>query len=156
MTESKTHHYAAVNERRADSELCVEADASLPRHMTPAHTSSRWRRAWRWIGATRARRIALTLATLVAMASPYATEWYDPIEAESNHYRWVPVSAKKRAEIIELWGTPPADCEQLAKREIPETLIIVPSARGGFGGTKNNASWAVCEINGDSRKVTRN
>jgi hypothetical protein len=108
MTENKTHHYAAINERRADSELCVEADASLPRHMTPARTSSRWRRAWQWIVATRARRSALTLAVLAAMATPFATKSY---KAQFNSLRYVPLTEEDRTRIINRWGDD-KDCEQ--------------------------------------------
>ena len=84
--------------------------------MTPA-------RAWQWIIATRARRSALTLAVLAAIASPFATGWYDP--NETDYQRHVDASEEERARIIELWGKdlPTADCEQLteqlAQRELP-------------------------------------
>jgi hypothetical protein len=84
--------------------------------MTPA-------RAWQWIIATRARRSALTLAMLAAIASPFATGWYDP--NKTDYQRHVDASEEERARIIELWGEdlPTADCEQLteqlAQRELP-------------------------------------
>lgn len=61
-----------------------------------------WRRVWRWVVGTRARRSAFTLAVLVAMASTYVTGSYDP--DQSTVYRFVPLTAKERAKIIENWG----------------------------------------------------
>ena len=107
--------------------------------MTPA-------RAWQWIIATRARRSALTLAVLAAIASPFATGWYDP--NETDYQRHVDASEEERARIIELWGEdlPTADCEQLteqlAQRELPARF----KDKSTGGRTNANAKTGVWEI----------
>jgi hypothetical protein len=63
-----------------------------------ARAPSRWRRAWQWIVATRARRVALTLAVLAAMAAPFIIGTYDKYEFYS--YREVPLTSQTRAIII--------------------------------------------------------
>jgi len=72
----------------------------------------RW---WRWVTATRARRIALTLAVLAAIAAPFATGSYEANEVVLSHE--VLLTPQDRAEIKELWGKgEDEDCEQAAKR----------------------------------------
>jgi len=63
----------------------------------------RW---WRWVTATRARRSALTLAVLAAMAAPFVTGSYE----ETSYIRTVYLTAEDRTEIIALWGEDP-NCE---------------------------------------------
>jgi len=65
----------------------------------------RW---WRWVMATRARRSALTLAVLAAMAAPFATKSY---KAQFNSLRYVPLTEEDRTQIIARWGDD-KDCEQ--------------------------------------------
>jgi len=114
----------------------AEADASLPRHMTPARTSSRWRRAWLWVVVTRARRSALTLAVLAAMAAAFATGSYDPDEADLYSSRYVPLTAEDRAKIIARWGedTDTAGCETI-RPGLPN-LYCVWDRRALAGGAR--------------------
>jgi hypothetical protein len=73
----------------------------------------RWRR---WVTATRARRIAFTLAVLAAMAAPFVTGSYDPDEA--TICRSVPPTVSERAKIIEVWSKDietTIGCDQLAE-----------------------------------------
>jgi hypothetical protein len=58
--------------------------------------------AVRWVVATRARRSALTLATLAALAAPFAID-QDDLEKSTTVDRFVPLTAKERAKIIEQW-----------------------------------------------------
>jgi hypothetical protein len=85
--------------------------------MTPA-------RAWQWLAATRARRSALTLAVLAAMASPFVAGSY-----KAPPYSWhdVPLTATDRAEIIARWGedTDVEGCEQAAKQEQLHSIYSV-------------------------------
>jgi hypothetical protein len=89
----------------------AEADASLPRHMTPARTSSRWRRTWQWIVATRARRSALTLAVLAAVAAPFITGSYEQ-DFRSDYP--IALTPEYRAVFMKMWGNDPRSCEQIA------------------------------------------
>ena len=75
----------------------------------------RW---WRWVTAARARRGALTLAVLAAMAAPFATGSY---RAKPYSFRDVPLTAEDRAAIIARWGedTDIAGCEEVAKQKLP-------------------------------------
>ena len=78
-----------------------------------------WQRLgrWRcWVTATRARRSALTLAVLAAIAAPFAMDTYD-IEGFDT-IGDVPLTAKTRAEIIAHWGedTDIDSCEEAVKR----------------------------------------
>jgi len=59
----------------------------------------RWRR---WVTATRARRSALSLAVLVAMAAPFATGSYKYRRPYSTHQ--IPLTAEQREQIIARWG----------------------------------------------------
>src|SRR5262249_48831860 len=84
----------------------------------------RW---WRWVIATRARRSALTLAVLAALAAPFATRSYT---AQPHSFRAVPLTAEDRAQIIAQWGedTDVQGCEQAAKQRHPQStrpIIII-------------------------------
>ena len=70
----------------------------------------RW---WRWVVATRARRSALTLAVLAAMAAPFATGSY---KAELYSVRHIQLTAKERAEIIARRDENP-DCKSLTQED---------------------------------------
>ena len=81
-----------------------------------------WRRVWRWVVGTRARRSALTLAVLAAMASPFVIDTYD-IEGFDT-IGDVPLTAKMRARVIAHWGedTDIDNCEEAVKRAQSQEL----------------------------------
>jgi len=84
----------------------------------------RW---WRWVTATRARRSALTLAVLAAMAAPFVTGSYE----ETSYIRTVYLTAEDRTEIIALWGEDP-NCEEAAKSEPPDWVEAKMNLKGKY------------------------
>ena len=73
-----------------------------------------WRRVWRWVVGTRARRSALTLAVLAAIAAPFIIGSYD--KYEFYFYRDVPLTPQTRAIVI-------AKVEDCDRAEVPPLAL---------------------------------
>ena len=109
--------HATGGQRASDSAHAGDRGRIRPRTALLAEPNAmrQWLGRWRrWVMATRARRSALTLAVLAAMAAPFATGSY---RAKPYSFRDVPLTAEDRRAIIARWGedSDPVGCKQAAK-----------------------------------------
>jgi hypothetical protein len=89
----------------------------------------RW---WRWVMATRARRSALTLAVLAAIAAPFATGSY---KVKLYSSRFVPMTAEERANSFAAWGAHIEDYTEDCNKYDLTTQVICEEVQALKRGT---------------------